>query len=358
MSHPVQQSMTEEQQAAVATLREVFDSHELEWKEISPGMFTVVLPGEKKLQTPCRFDVGEHALGVHAFVARRPDENHERVYRWLLERNLKLYGVSFALDHMGDIYLDGRLPLSAVTADEVDRLLGAVLSYADESFNTILELGFAMCLIASSTDVATRGFILLTLMECTPLAFAVAMQNVFWLLGHANEIRLLTSALGREGAVALFVLPFAVSVAGGSPRSRRARIAAQSASVLVLAAFAGFTLAAALAALYLVEERRLQRRAADILRLRLPSLVVLERVMGKTILVSLPLLTLGLVIGGVRLWQDGGGIDTLIAATILAWLVYGAFLVLRPVGRTAAHLVLLGFALVVLVRIVLAGTHS
>jgi len=127
---------------------------------------------------------------------------------------------------------------------------------------------------------------------------------------------------------------------------------------LVLAAFAGFTLAAALAALYLIEERRLQRRAADILRLRLPSLVVLERVMGKTILVSLPLLTLGLVIGGVRLWQDGGGIDTLIAATILAWLVYGAFLVLRPVGRTAAHLVLLGFALVVLVRIVLAGTHS
>jgi len=136
-------TMSETQQTAATVLREVFDAHELEWKEISPGMFTVVLPGEKKLQTPCRFDVGEHALGVHAFVARRPDENHERVYRWLLERNLKLYGVSFALDHMGDIYLDGRLPLSSVTADEVDRLLGAVLSYADESFNTILELGFA-----------------------------------------------------------------------------------------------------------------------------------------------------------------------------------------------------------------------
>jgi ABC-type uncharacterized transport system permease subunit len=127
---------------------------------------------------------------------------------------------------------------------------------------------------------------------------------------------------------------------------------------LVLAAFAGFTLAAALAALYLLEERRLQRRAADILRLRLPSLVVLERVMRKTILVSLPLLTLGLVIGGARLWEDGGGLDALMAATILAWLVYGALLVLRPAGRTAAHLVLLGFALVVVVRIVLAGTHS
>ena len=124
-------------------LRQVFTEHELEWKEIEDGIFTVTLPGEKKLQTPCRFDVGVHALGVHAFVARRPDENHERVYRWMLERNLKMYGVAFAVDHLGDIYLDGRLPLSAVTPDEVDRLLGAVLSYADESFNPILELGFA-----------------------------------------------------------------------------------------------------------------------------------------------------------------------------------------------------------------------
>lgn len=135
--------MTPEQTTAATTLREVFDAHELEWSEISEGVFTVTLPGEKKLQTACRFDVGSHALGVHAFVARRPDENHERVYRWLLEKNLKMYGVAFAVDHLGDIYLDGRLPLSSVTTDEMDRLLGSVLSYADESFNTILELGFA-----------------------------------------------------------------------------------------------------------------------------------------------------------------------------------------------------------------------
>lgn len=69
-----------------------------------------------------------------------------------------------------------------------------------------VELGFAMCLIAAGTDVATRGFILLTLVESTGLAFAVVMQNVFWLLGHTNEIRLLQSALGREGAIGLFVV--------------------------------------------------------------------------------------------------------------------------------------------------------
>ncbi len=111
--------------------------------EVRPGVFAFDLPGERKLSTPCQLVVGDHALAVHAFVCRSPDENHEAVYRWLLGRNLKLFGVAFAVDHSGDIYLDGRLPLSTVTAEELDRLLGSVLTYADESFNTILELGFA-----------------------------------------------------------------------------------------------------------------------------------------------------------------------------------------------------------------------
>ena len=115
----------------------------VEYDEVAEGVFSFSLPGEKKLQTAVRLDVGPHTLGVHAFVCRKPDENHERVYRWLLERNLRMYGVAFALDPLGDIYLDGRLPLAAVTSDELDRLLGSVLTYADESFNTLLELGFA-----------------------------------------------------------------------------------------------------------------------------------------------------------------------------------------------------------------------
>jgi hypothetical protein len=115
----------------------------IEHDEVAEGVFSLTLPGEKKLQTPVRLDVGPHALGVHAFVCRKPDENHERVYRWLLERNLKMYAVAFAVDAAGDIYLDARLPLSVVTPEELDRLLGSVLSYADDSFNSILELGFA-----------------------------------------------------------------------------------------------------------------------------------------------------------------------------------------------------------------------
>lgn len=101
------------------------------------------LPGTKKLQTPIRLDLGRHALGVHAFVCRRPDENFEAVYRFLLEQNMRLFGVAYGLDSDGDIYLDARLPLACVNPDDLDRLLGSVLTYADETFNVLLELGFA-----------------------------------------------------------------------------------------------------------------------------------------------------------------------------------------------------------------------
>jgi len=123
--------------------RGVLDEHGLEWEEPEPGHLVAVLPGERKQKTTCSLVVGEHALTVQAFVARHVDENAEGVYRWLLERNLRMYAVSFAVDRHGDIYLEARLPLAAATPDELDRVLGSVLANADESFNAILELGFA-----------------------------------------------------------------------------------------------------------------------------------------------------------------------------------------------------------------------
>jgi hypothetical protein len=73
---------------------------------------------------------------------RAAEENRERVYEWLLQRNARMYAVSWAIDSTGDVYLIGRLPLNAVTPDEIDRILGCVLEYADGSFNTLLEMGF------------------------------------------------------------------------------------------------------------------------------------------------------------------------------------------------------------------------
>ncbi|HEY5978138.1 MAG TPA: YbjN domain-containing protein [Microlunatus sp.] len=128
---------------AATAIREALAELDLSWTERAPGLFSVSLPGTRKLITECALQIGRHGLSVRAFVARNPEAEHERVYRWLLQKNLTLYGVAFAIDALGDVYLSGRVSLAAVTPEEVDRLLGAVARTADDSFNTIVELGFA-----------------------------------------------------------------------------------------------------------------------------------------------------------------------------------------------------------------------
>ena len=128
--------------SAADVIRGTLVDNDLDFAEPQPGQFFVKLPGTHKLFTNVWLVVGQHALLVEAFVCRQPDENHEDFYRFLLRRNARSYAVAFTLDKAGDVYLVGRLPLSGITPDEVDRILGAVLQYADESFDPLLEIGF------------------------------------------------------------------------------------------------------------------------------------------------------------------------------------------------------------------------
>ncbi len=130
------------------TIEETLNEHGLTYTRYEgahggmPGLI-VELPGDRKLITNTLLSIGEHSVRVEAFVCRRPDENFERVYRFLLKRNRRLYGVAYTLDNIGDIYLVGRIALDVVNADEIDRILGQVLEAVNNDFNTLLELGFA-----------------------------------------------------------------------------------------------------------------------------------------------------------------------------------------------------------------------
>lgn len=130
---------------------------------------------------------------------------------------------------------------------------------------------------------------------------------------------------------------------------------------LVLAAFAGFTLTAALSALYVWQERRLKTRPGTILRRQVPALATLDALALRTVAWSLPLLTFGIGVGLARLVGDDQRFDALIATTVATWLVWCAYLVLRLLagwtGRRAAYLALAGFALVAVVRLALPATH-
>jgi hypothetical protein len=125
------------------TIEEFLDSHDLEFERKNSDTFLITLPGEKKLQTHCALIVGDHSLSINAFVIRKPDDNAAEVHAWCLAKNASLYGIAFATNELGDIFLVGRLPLFAVTDREIDRLIGSVLQISDSSFNPLLELGFA-----------------------------------------------------------------------------------------------------------------------------------------------------------------------------------------------------------------------
>jgi len=154
---------------AISEIRAELSELDLEWAESAPGLFSVSLPGTRKLVTECALQVGRHGMNVRAFVARNPDENHAAVYRWLLERNLKLHGICFAVDALGDIYLMASVPVALVTRAEVDRLLGAVAEAADDSFNVILELGVAESIRQGWAWRRSRGESTANLGACTHL---------------------------------------------------------------------------------------------------------------------------------------------------------------------------------------------
>jgi putative sensory transduction regulator len=126
-----------------AALGAALDGLGISYESPRPGSYLVKLPGQHKLQTMTWLIAGAHSLHVEAFFCRQPDESHAAFYRFLLERNARMYGVHFALDPTGDVYLVGRLPLEAISMAEVDRLLGCVLSYADDTFDQALMIGFA-----------------------------------------------------------------------------------------------------------------------------------------------------------------------------------------------------------------------
>ncbi|MFB8278187.1 YbjN domain-containing protein [Nocardia colli] len=122
---------------------ETLRDREIEYDRSGAETFVVILPGERKLKTSVMLTVGKHGVRIESFVCRKPDENFEGVYKFLLRRNRRLYGVAYTLDRVGDIYLVGQIATHALTADELDRVFGQILEAVDADFNVLLELGFA-----------------------------------------------------------------------------------------------------------------------------------------------------------------------------------------------------------------------
>lgn len=128
--------------AAITVVRQWCQGSGVEWEQTGPAELVVVLPGEQKLRTTVSVSAGAEAITFNAFVMRHPDENAAAIWRWLLERNRRIFGLAYAIDQLGDIFLVGTLPAQGLDEAAVDQLMGSVLMHADLVFNHLVEMGF------------------------------------------------------------------------------------------------------------------------------------------------------------------------------------------------------------------------
>lgn len=180
--------------------------------------------------------------------------------------------------------------------------------------------------------------------------FVWLVVSAYLIWGCRPSYRLLGLAVMPVAAV-LLAIAYAGGGMGDDAESRLSTLFLVLHVGLVLAGIAGFTLAAALAALYLWEERRLKRREPRILRLGAPSLVSLDVLCARTVAVSLAVFAAGMSAGFARLDE----FDARMAASIATAGVYGAFLLSWRAGwrgRRSAWLAVAGSALVLVLLVV------
>jgi Putative bacterial sensory transduction regulator len=111
------------------------DGDELRWY--------VRLRGEEKEHITVWLTLGQRTLRYEAYVMPAPHENIATVYEMALRRNEQLTGAHFAIGVEDALFLRGELPIAAVDANEVDRIIGSLYAYVEQSFPTLIRLGFA-----------------------------------------------------------------------------------------------------------------------------------------------------------------------------------------------------------------------
>ena len=96
--------------------------------------------GEEKDFITVWFTLKQRTLHYEAQFMPAPETNIEATWQYLLTRNADLIGLSFALGAEDAVYLVGRVPVSRVDDDELDRIAGSSVLYTDEHFPTAMTI--------------------------------------------------------------------------------------------------------------------------------------------------------------------------------------------------------------------------
>ncbi len=150
--------------------------------------------------------------------------------------------------------------------------------------------------------------------------------------------------IGALGAFVMLVALCAIVLALALPKDTSAALLPALRSrwstihvVSSLISYAGFVLAFAAAAGYMLQERMLKARRINSLQKHLPALGVMDSLAYKLVSLGFPMLTLGIVTGSLwaqSAWGRYWGWDPKETWSLITWLVYAAYLHVRIVqGR-------------------------
>lgn len=103
----------------------------------------VRMTGEAKEFTTVWLTLGQRTLRYETYVMPSPPEHHSEVMELLMRRNDSTTGAHFSVGAEDAVFLRGEIPNSAVTSDEVDRILGTLYSTVEANFAVLVSLAFA-----------------------------------------------------------------------------------------------------------------------------------------------------------------------------------------------------------------------
>jgi hypothetical protein len=92
--------------------------------------------------TTIYFDLHQRTLRYEVYFLPDPPQHRLDLYRFLLQRNHRLYSARFSIGPDGDLYLTGRVALEHLDAAELDRIIGVVYEIVETWFQPAVRLAF------------------------------------------------------------------------------------------------------------------------------------------------------------------------------------------------------------------------
>jgi hypothetical protein len=107
------------------------------------GRWYLRLQGDEKDFVTVWLTVRQRTLHYETQVMPAPEVNVGETFEYLLRRNADLHQMRFALGAEDAVYLVGEVPVTMVSEEELDRIVGSSLAYVDAFFPTAMAIGFA-----------------------------------------------------------------------------------------------------------------------------------------------------------------------------------------------------------------------